>query len=238
NGFPPLIETRVFSNGTKAFRVRSIKVEPGRTALITEKKQVPGKLVMRTKTLLSRPLERAIARSIGPLVDKLEANMERQVGQLISRLDRIENQQNQEREIVEKFRALNTLKGLGIEDHLLGSYGSVPPLHPIGGWHIGTGIDNPTNLHKDRVSKWNALAQPALLVWHAELKVMLWPGNESSRALFITGNFEPSEMSWLADTLEDDMVFIDVGANMGLYTMFAAKLVGAGGRVVAVEPSE
>jgi FkbM family methyltransferase len=141
-------------------------------------------------------------------------------------------------ETVEKLPTFQTLKGLGIEDHLLESYGSAPPLHPIGDWHIGTGIDNPTNLLKERVRKWNALTQPALLVWHADLKVMLWPGNENSRALFITGTFEPSEMSWLADNLKDDMVFIDVGANIGIYTMFAAKLVGAGGRVLAVEPSE
>jgi FkbM family methyltransferase len=141
-------------------------------------------------------------------------------------------------EIVETLPTLQTLKGLGIEDHLLESYGSAPPLHPIGGWHVGAGIDDPTSLHKDRVRKWNAMTQPALLVWHADLKVMLWPGNENSRALFIMGNFEPSEMSWLADNLKEDMVFLDVGANMGIYTMFAAKLVGAGGRVLAIEPSE
>jgi FkbM family methyltransferase len=38
--------------------------------------------------------------------------------------------------------------------------------------------------------------------------------------------------------LKDQMVFIDVGANMGIYTMFAAKLVGAGRRVLAIETSE
>jgi FkbM family methyltransferase len=140
--------------------------------------------------------------------------------------------------IVEKLPTFQMLKGLGIEDHLLQSYGSAPPLHPVGDWHVGTGINNPMALHKERVQKWNALEQPALLVWHADLKVMLWPNDESSRALFITGNFEPSEMSWFADNLTDDMVFIDVGANIGLYTMLGAKLVGSGGRVIAVEPSE
>jgi len=237
SAFPPLIELRVFSNGSRSFRVRSVKVEPQRPSSPSGIRHGFGKMLSQPKALLSRPLEHATARSVGPLVHRLEAKMDRQLEQLVSRLDRIERQQHDAKEIVQ-LRALQTLKGLGIEDHLLGSYGSAPPLHPIGDWHIGTGIDNPTNLHKDRVRKWNELARPALLVWHADLKVMLWPGNESSRAVFITGNFEPSEMSWLADTLKDDMVFIDVGANIWLYTMFAAKLVGPGGRVLAVEPSE
>jgi FkbM family methyltransferase len=141
-------------------------------------------------------------------------------------------------ETIERLPTLQTLKGLGIEDHLLESYGSVPPLHPVGDWRIGVGIDNPTNLLKDRIRKWNEFMQPVLLVWHADLKIMLWPGNENSRQLFVTGDFEPSEMSWVAANLKDNMVFIDVGANMGIYTMFGAKLVGPGGRVLAIEPSE
>jgi len=236
--FPPLTDIRIFSNGTRPFRVRSIKVAHQRPASTWRKSLGLGNLPVQAKGLLSRPFERATARSIAPLIGRLEATIERQLEQLTGRLGRIENEAQQAMQIVQELRAFQTLKGLGIEDHLLESYGSMPPLHPIGDWHIGTGIDNPTNLHKDRVRKWNELAQPALLVWHADLKVMLWPKNENSRAIFITGNFEPSEMSWLADTLKDEMVFIDVGANIGLYTMFAAKLVGAGGRVLAVEPSE
>ena len=33
------------------------------------------------------------------------------------------------------------------------------------------------------------------------------------------------------------MVFVDVGANMGLYTLFAARKVGEQGQVLAIEPS-
>jgi FkbM family methyltransferase len=225
DGFSPLIETRIFSNGTVGFCVRSIKVEPEQTASAAGIKFSFGNLLARPKALLPRPLERAVARSIDPQIRKLR-----------HAIRRIEADQQRAVEKLSKFQIYKNL--IGLEDHLLESYGSAPSLHPIGGWHVGTGIDNPTSLHKDRVRKWKALTQPSLLMWHADLKVMLWPKNENSRALFITGNFEPSEMSWLADNLKDDMVFIDVGANMGIYTMFAAKLVGAGGRVLAVEPSE
>jgi FkbM family methyltransferase len=225
DGFPSLIEIRAFSNGAVGFRVRSIKVKPEQSASAGRIRLSFGNLLARPKPLLTRPLERAVARSIDP-----------QIRTLRQTIRRIEADQQRALEKLSKFQIHKRL--VGIEDHLLESYGSAPPLHPMGGWHVGTGIDNPTNLHKDRVREWKALTQPALLMWHADLKVMLWPGNESSRALFITGNFEPSEMSWLADNLKDDMVFIDVGANMGIYTMFAAKLVGARGRVLAIEPSE
>jgi FkbM family methyltransferase len=37
--------------------------------------------------------------------------------------------------------------------------------------------------------------------------------------------------------LKPGMVFVDVGANDGYYSLFAARRVGASGRVIAVEPS-
>jgi FkbM family methyltransferase len=66
---------------------------------------------------------------------------------------------------------------------------------------------------------------------------MIWPGNESSRSLFLTGTFEPNELVWVSQVLEKGMTFIDVGANMGVYAMFASRLVGDSGTVVALEPS-
>jgi FkbM family methyltransferase len=39
------------------------------------------------------------------------------------------------------------------------------------------------------------------------------------------------------DHLAEDDIFIDVGANIGLYTILAAQRVGPGGMVIAVEPS-
>jgi FkbM family methyltransferase len=58
-----------------------------------------------------------------------------------------------------------------------------------------------------------------------------------SRALFLSGYYEPNEFCWLEKTLKAEMSFIDVGANMGLYAQFAAKKVGPHGTVVAIEPS-
>jgi hypothetical protein len=67
--------------------------------------------------------------------------------------------------------------------------------------------------------------------------VKICPGNELSRVLFLTGNFEPNELTWMSQTLNGGMTMIDVGAHMGMYTMIASKLVGESGVVIALEPS-
>jgi FkbM family methyltransferase len=47
---------------------------------------------------------------------------------------------------------------------------------------------------------------------------------------------EPGTLAWLRRDLRPGDTVLDVGANIGIYTIFAAHLVGAGGRVIAVEP--
>jgi FkbM family methyltransferase len=51
------------------------------------------------------------------------------------------------------------------------------------------------------------------------------------------GVFERMETGLVSAWLKPGMVFVDVGANVGYYSLLAASLVGAQGRVVAVEPS-
>jgi FkbM family methyltransferase len=48
--------------------------------------------------------------------------------------------------------------------------------------------------------------------------------------------YEP-ELSYLKMILSPGNTFIDVGANIGIYTLAASKIVGATGRVLAFEPS-
>lgn len=49
--------------------------------------------------------------------------------------------------------------------------------------------------------------------------------------------FEQHESSLVKGYLKRGMTFVDVGANVGYYTLMAASLVGAEGRVLAFEPS-
>jgi FkbM family methyltransferase len=51
------------------------------------------------------------------------------------------------------------------------------------------------------------------------------------------GAFEPRETSLVHRLLGPGMTFLDVGANVGYYTLLAASRVGRTGRVHAIEPS-
>ena len=55
--------------------------------------------------------------------------------------------------------------------------------------------------------------------------------------LFIDGVYERTELTWLLRELQPGDVFVDVGANIGGFTLPAARRVGAHGLVVAVEAS-
>jgi FkbM family methyltransferase len=48
--------------------------------------------------------------------------------------------------------------------------------------------------------------------------------------------YEVAKHRFLADNLERGMVFVDVGANKGDFSLLAQRLVGEGGLVIAVEP--
>lgn len=53
--------------------------------------------------------------------------------------------------------------------------------------------------------------------------------------LFFFGVWEPVITRYLLDNLVEGDIFIDVGANIGYYTLLASRCVGAAGRVFAIE---
>ena len=55
------------------------------------------------------------------------------------------------------------------------------------------------------------------------------------RHIYFFGNWEPNISAWIAATLRPGDCFIDVGANIGHYSLLASRLVGDTGRVVAIE---
>jgi FkbM family methyltransferase len=60
-------------------------------------------------------------------------------------------------------------------------------------------------------------------------------GDLIMREVCLTGRYEPQETAVLQQRLRPGMVFVDVGANWGYFTLAAAHLVGAGGRVLSIE---
>ena len=57
-----------------------------------------------------------------------------------------------------------------------------------------------------------------------------------SREVCFTGTYEPQETALLRRLLGPGMTVVDVGANWGYHTLLAARLVGADGRVISLEP--
>jgi FkbM family methyltransferase len=62
------------------------------------------------------------------------------------------------------------------------------------------------------------------------------PEDLIQRHLYAFGMWEPNLTAFLRSRLKPDDVFIDVGANIGYFSLLAAGLVGNSGRVVAIEP--
>lgn len=56
------------------------------------------------------------------------------------------------------------------------------------------------------------------------------------RSIYL-GVFEPEETEQVRNYLKPGMTIVDVGANVGYYTLMAAAAVGGAGRVLAFEPS-
>ena len=111
-----------------------------------------------------------------------------------------------------------------------------PALRPYPGWVLGSGERQGLRVWLRR-QVWKWVPREIEIVWLNSLRLWLQPGNETSRAIFLTGRYEPNEFCVLDRALLPGMTFVDVGANMGLYSLFAAKKVLPQGWVLALEPS-
>jgi FkbM family methyltransferase len=66
-------------------------------------------------------------------------------------------------------------------------------------------------------------------------QIRLYPGSFLSQFI-VCEEYEMSERSFLKDFLRPGDIFVDVGANIGLFTIIASRYVGARGHVYAFEP--
>lgn len=70
---------------------------------------------------------------------------------------------------------------------------------------------------------------------HGHRLVLAPPGRYPSPDM-LAGNYETGTVTLLEQLLKPGMVFLDVGANIGFFTVLAARLVGTSGAVYAFEP--
>ena len=90
-----------------------------------------------------------------------------------------------------------------------------------------------------RLKLWHALqGEIVRITWIDGIKLDLRMGTDIARLVFVAGEIDPNEFSFLSNFLKPGMCVIDIGANEGLFTLFFRKRVGASGRVIALEPSE
>jgi FkbM family methyltransferase len=95
------------------------------------------------------------------------------------------------------------------------------------------------------------LKKIAYSIWHSRAKLFLdFPipcilpfgsiylayGDGMGFMLFLKRPYEEKELKYVSEFLKPGMVFVDVGANQGIYTLLAAKRVGQEGKVFSFEP--
>lgn len=67
------------------------------------------------------------------------------------------------------------------------------------------------------------------------ISVKVPPGFPAARS-YSSGLYEPEITRLVETTVKPGMTFVDAGANVGYYTLIAARLVGVTGRIYAFEP--
>ncbi len=116
------------------------------------------------------------------------------------------------------------------------------PLQHYPGWHFNIDFHSEDpSIHLRRII-WQYFHSRHLeasihFPWYNHAKLRLYLGNDVSSQLFIAGYYDPNEFHFLSQVLAPGMTFLDLGANEGLYSIFASTLVTETGLVFAFEPS-
>jgi FkbM family methyltransferase len=71
-------------------------------------------------------------------------------------------------------------------------------------------------------------------------RMRLHPGNNAcEKRLIVTPQFfDPDELAFLKTRIKPGFIFVDIGSNVGTYTVFTALRGGPSARVIAIDPNE
>ena len=116
------------------------------------------------------------------------------------------------------------------------------PLIPYPRWRFDADWSNPDLAFQLRQRVWQHFHDrrwetPIDVGWHYGTRLQVYLGNDLSRQIYVAGCIDPNEFAFLDRLLQPGMTFFDIGANEGIYSVFAAKRVGRKGKVWAFEPS-
>ena len=113
---------------------------------------------------------------------------------------------------------------------------------PSRDWFLSTALNQrDTMYHIERPERMAAsyVGHDRVLVETAYHRLMLVSGNDTGITphLIRDGYFDRAITDMIREYLEPGMIFLDIGANFGTYTLIGADAVGHEGRVIAVEPA-
>ena len=76
----------------------------------------------------------------------------------------------------------------------------------------------------------------SLIQKHQNIKIKLNINDWIQQNIFFLGSYEDAELKVLANHLKPDSVFIDIGANFGLYSLIASQHISEEGTIISFEP--
>lgn len=69
------------------------------------------------------------------------------------------------------------------------------------------------------------------------LRFYLGGNNSERKFLLMPWRFDQAERDFIRQVMQPDSVFVDIGANVGIYSLWAMHLLRERGRVLAIEPN-
>ena len=109
--------------------------------------------------------------------------------------------------------------------------------HPESRWNRCYGSEGLREDEAQRAARFDRLQRPFVLRWSDRLVIRIVPREQISRALYVSGTYEPNALVVLRSLLREGDIFVDVGANVGVFSLVASGWVGPAGHVIAFEPS-
>ena len=110
-------------------------------------------------------------------------------------------------------------------------------LEPVPNWSRCYGERGMTADERLRSARYVMLDRVKRMRWFNGLNVNIVPNDDLSRVLYVSGTYEPLSLLAMHQLLPEGGVFVDVGANAGVFSMLASRWVGPRGRVFSFEPN-
>jgi FkbM family methyltransferase len=91
-------------------------------------------------------------------------------------------------------------------------------------------------IHKKLFKPFNLFRGVIFRTRYDELLMSLHIDDFIQENLYFLGEYEKAELKAIHPFLTNDAVFIDIGANIGLYSLYASKLINEKGQIISFEP--